>query len=88
MMSSVRVEKKSVVNTHWSACENITVIQKVRITVVCGIDFYFYFFIYLSLFCFCPTGPAAKAPKQEPGTGDAPPAGEEEEKKKQKRGVM
>uniref|UniRef100_A0A672I232 Density-regulated protein n=1 Tax=Salarias fasciatus TaxID=181472 RepID=A0A672I232_SALFA len=28
----------------------------------------------------------ANAPKQEPGTGDAPPAGEEEEKKKQKRG--
>uniref|UniRef100_A0A8C8DY63 Density-regulated protein n=1 Tax=Oryzias sinensis TaxID=183150 RepID=A0A8C8DY63_9TELE len=31
-------------------------------------------------------GPAAKAPKQESGTGEAPPAGEEEEKKKQKRG--
>uniref|UniRef100_A0A3Q3M6F0 Density-regulated protein n=1 Tax=Mastacembelus armatus TaxID=205130 RepID=A0A3Q3M6F0_9TELE len=29
---------------------------------------------------------AANAPKQEPGTGDAPPTGEEEEKKKQKRG--
>uniref|UniRef100_A0A673CSU9 Density-regulated protein n=1 Tax=Sphaeramia orbicularis TaxID=375764 RepID=A0A673CSU9_9TELE len=28
----------------------------------------------------------SNAPKQEPGTGDAPPAGEEEEKKKQKRG--
>uniref|UniRef100_A0A3B5AX06 Density-regulated protein n=1 Tax=Stegastes partitus TaxID=144197 RepID=A0A3B5AX06_9TELE len=28
----------------------------------------------------------ANTPKQEPGTGDAPPAGEEEEKKKQKRG--
>uniref|UniRef100_A0A3Q1HLQ4 Density-regulated protein n=1 Tax=Anabas testudineus TaxID=64144 RepID=A0A3Q1HLQ4_ANATE len=31
-------------------------------------------------------GPAANAPKPQPGTGDAPPAGEEEEKKKQKRG--
>lgn len=39
-------------------------------------------------FYFCPTGPAANAPKQEPGTGDAPPAGEEEEKKKQKRGTL
>uniref|UniRef100_A0A3B3DY81 Density-regulated protein n=1 Tax=Oryzias melastigma TaxID=30732 RepID=A0A3B3DY81_ORYME len=29
----------------------------------------------------------AKAPKQESGTGEAPPAGEEEEKKKQKRGM-
>ncbi|RVE66125.1 hypothetical protein OJAV_G00123530 [Oryzias javanicus] len=28
----------------------------------------------------------AKAPKQESGTGEAPPAAEEEEKKKQKRG--
>lgn len=31
-------------------------------------------------------GSAANTPKQEPGTGDVPPAGEEEEKKKQKRG--
>lgn len=37
-------------------------------------------------FDLCATGPAANAPKLEPGTGDAPPAGEEEEKKKQKRG--
>lgn len=42
-------------------------------------------FKYLSTFC--PTGPASNAPKQEPGTGDASPAGEEEEKKKQKRGL-
>lgn len=40
------------------------------------------------LFSFCPTGPAANAPKQELGTGEAPPAGEEEEKKKQKRGML
>ncbi|KAG8010483.1 Density-regulated protein [Nibea albiflora] len=38
------------------------------------------------LFAFCLTGPAANAPKQETGTGEAPPAGEDEEKKKQKRG--
>uniref|UniRef100_A0A3Q3GAJ3 Density-regulated protein n=1 Tax=Labrus bergylta TaxID=56723 RepID=A0A3Q3GAJ3_9LABR len=31
-------------------------------------------------------GPASNAPKQETGTGEAPPVGEEEEKKKQKRG--
>lgn len=40
------------------------------------------------LFSLCPTGPAANAPKQETGTGEAPPAGEEEEKKKQKRGML
>lgn len=37
---------------------------------------------------FPPFGPSANAPKPEPGTGDAPPAGEEEEKKKQKRGLL
>lgn len=33
-------------------------------------------------------GPKANAPKQDTGTGDAPPAVEDEEKKKQKRGMI
>lgn len=37
---------------------------------------------------FSPTDPRGNAPKQESGTGDAPPAGEDEEKKKQKRGTF
>lgn len=37
---------------------------------------------------FCPMGPKANAPKQETGTGEAPPPVEDEEKKKQKRGMM
>lgn len=40
------------------------------------------------LVSFCPMGPKANAPKQETGTGDAPPAVEDEEKKKQKRGLL
>lgn len=36
---------------------------------------------------FLSTDPRGNAPKQESGTGDAPPAGEDEEKKKQKRGT-
>lgn len=40
------------------------------------------------LVSFCPTGPAANAPKQESGTGEAPAAGEDEERKKQKRGEV
>lgn len=43
--------------------------------------------VLISPLYFCPTGPAANAPKQETGPGDAAPAGEEEEKKKQKRGI-
>lgn len=37
---------------------------------------------------FCPMGPKANAPKQDTGTGEAPPAVEDEEKKKQKRGML
>lgn len=45
-------------------------------------------YLLFSIFVFCFTGPASNAPKQESGTGEAPPAGEDEEKKKQKRGMV
>lgn len=44
--------------------------------------------LIFSILVLCFTGPAANAPKQESGTGEAPPAGEDEEKKKQKRGMV
>lgn len=44
--------------------------------------------VHICFLYFSPTDPRGNAPKQESGTGDAPPAGEDEEKKKQKRGAL
>lgn len=49
-------------------------------------DFHVVLKIFLVLFF--PMGPKANAPKQDTGTGEAPPAVEDEEKKKQKRGTL
>lgn len=75
--------------THWSADSQLLKRSryghnsrpKIRV-------FYCQIVFNVFLIFFWPTGPAANAPKQEPGTGEAPPAGEDEEKKKQKRGMV